>query len=93
MSKAGGYVCIFDRNMLPTPFSLPIGNGCNHDYLSQRIQKHEEPCESRGSRTVLWEGKGEIPLSDPITCKAMTTVQTINDSAKTDRHNANPSQN
>ena len=30
------------------------------------IYKHEEPCEGRLSRTVLWEGWGEIPLPDPI---------------------------
>jgi hypothetical protein len=29
-------------------------------------QEQEEPCEGRPSRTVLWEGRGEIPLSDPI---------------------------
>lgn len=28
--------------------------------------KHEEPCEARVSRTVLWEGRGETPLPDPI---------------------------
>ncbi|MFO0361945.1 MAG: hypothetical protein ACK500_08960, partial [Flavobacteriales bacterium] len=28
--------------------------------------EHEEPCEGRLSRTVLWEGRGEIPLPDPI---------------------------
>jgi hypothetical protein len=28
--------------------------------------EHEEPCEGRLSRTVLWEGEGEIPLPDPI---------------------------
>ena len=28
--------------------------------------EHEEPCERLLSRTVLWEGEGEIPLSDPI---------------------------
>ena len=25
----------------------------------------QEPCESRGSRTDLWERGGEIPLRDP----------------------------
>jgi hypothetical protein len=33
-------------------------------YFSDHEQ--EEPCEGRPSRTVLWEGRGEIPLSDPI---------------------------
>lgn len=33
---------------------------CNSD------KEHEEPCEGRLSRTVLWEGRGEIPLPDPI---------------------------
>jgi len=32
------------------------------------IYKHEEPCEGRLSRTVLWEARGGIPLADPITC-------------------------
>ena len=27
---------------------------------------YEEPYEGRLSRTVLWEGRGEIPLPDPI---------------------------
>ena len=30
------------------------------------IQKHEEPCELRGSSTVPWEGEGVIPSPDPI---------------------------
>jgi hypothetical protein len=29
----------------------------------------EEPCEGRPSRTVLWEGRGEIPLSEMISGK------------------------
>ena len=37
------------------------------------IHQHEEPYEGRLSRTVLWEDWGEIPLSDPISGKAMTT--------------------
>jgi hypothetical protein len=28
--------------------------------------EHEEPYEGRLSRTVLWEGIGEIPLPEPI---------------------------
>ena len=28
--------------------------------------QQEEPYEVRVSRTVPWEGKGEIPLPDPI---------------------------
>ena len=47
--------------------------------------KLEEPCEGRLSSTVPWERKGETPLRDPITSNAMTTVQTINDNAKTDK--------
>jgi hypothetical protein len=35
--------------------------------------KQEEPYELRGSRTVLWEGEGEIPSPDPITTNCMTT--------------------
>ena len=34
--------------------------------------EHEEPNEGRLSRTVLWEGGGEIPLPDLITGNAMT---------------------
>jgi hypothetical protein len=30
------------------------------------VTKLEEPCEGRLSRTVLWEGRGAIPLPDPI---------------------------
>jgi len=32
-----------------------------------RVQTYgwQEPCESRDSRTVLWERGGEIPLRDP----------------------------
>jgi len=37
----------------------------NHDYISSD-EEHEEPCEMGVSRTVLWEGRGEIPLPDPI---------------------------
>jgi len=33
------------------------------------VTELEEPYEGRLSRTVLWEGKGEIPLSDPISGK------------------------
>ena len=32
--------------------------------------------ESRGSRTVSWEGRGEIPLPDPIICDFENTKQT-----------------
>ena len=28
--------------------------------------RHEEPCEARVSRTVLWEGRGETSPPDPI---------------------------
>ena len=30
------------------------------------VTELEEPYEGRLSRTVLWEGRGEIPLPDPI---------------------------
>lgn len=46
---------------------LPIGDWYNHDYIQSSDREHEEPDESRGSRPVLWEGRGEIPLPDPIT--------------------------
>ncbi len=52
------------------PDYLPIGNWYNHDYLQSSDSEHEEPDESRGSRLVPWEGRGEIPLSDPIICHA-----------------------
>ncbi len=42
-----------------------IGNWCNRSYVSSD-KEHEEPYEARVSRTVLWEGWGEIPLPDPI---------------------------
>uniref|UniRef100_UPI000EAE4654 hypothetical protein n=1 Tax=Flavisolibacter nicotianae TaxID=2364882 RepID=UPI000EAE4654 len=29
------------------------------------VTEQEEPCESRGSRTVLWEHRGETPRCDP----------------------------
>jgi len=38
------------------------------------IYQYEEPYEGRLSRTVLWEGKGAIPLLDPISGKAGTTI-------------------
>jgi hypothetical protein len=30
------------------------------------INDHEEPCEGGLSLAVLWEGREEIPLPDPI---------------------------
>ena len=42
------------------------------------IYKHEEPCEGRLSRTVLWEGWGEIPLPDPISGHCRTTQRKQN---------------
>ena len=44
-----------------------------------RVQAYgwQEPCESRDSRTVLWECGGEIPLRDP-TCRFLK-VQKICD--------------
>lgn len=53
-------------SMRNNPICLPIGNWYNHDYLSQRIYKHEESCEVSVLSTVAWEGRGEIPLTDPI---------------------------
>ena len=37
--------------------------------MSTFVIKQEELYESRGSRTVLRERDGEIPLRDPISCK------------------------
>ena len=39
------------------------------------IYKHEEPCEGRLSRTVLWEARGGIPLADPIITKPLLDNQ------------------
>lgn len=58
------------------PDYLPIGNWYNHDYLESSEYEHEEPDESRGSRPVLWEGRGEITLPDPIGCKPKERPQT-----------------
>jgi hypothetical protein len=33
------------------------------------VTELEEPYEGRLSLTVLWEGRGEIPLPDPISGK------------------------
>ncbi|MFN9110414.1 MAG: hypothetical protein ACK5XN_10135, partial [Bacteroidota bacterium] len=58
------------------PIYSSIGNWFNHDYISSD-EEHEEPCEMRVSRTVLWEGRGEIPLPDPIMCHNKTTFEQI----------------
>ncbi len=39
------------------------------------VTEHEEPCEGRLSSTVPWEGRGEIPLPDPIMPNATTTTK------------------
>jgi RNA-directed DNA polymerase len=49
-----------------------------HDYIWSCEREHEEPCEGRLSRTVLWEGRGEIPLSDPISSKQTSTNSKCN---------------
>jgi hypothetical protein len=41
-------------------------------YLYFSDAEQEEPCEGRLSSTVLWEGRGETPLPDPITSKPKT---------------------
>jgi len=51
---------------------LLIGNWCKRSYISSD-KEHEEPYEGRLSRTVLWEGWGEIPLPDPIPCNKNKT--------------------
>jgi len=38
------------------------------------VSEQEEPYESRGSRTVLWERRGETPLRDPT---GHHTIQTF----------------
>jgi hypothetical protein len=55
-----------DSSTRRTPTYSLIGNWYNRSYLSGD-KEHEEPCEGRLSRTVPWEGRGEIPLPDPIT--------------------------
>jgi len=50
-------------------------------YFSSDIE-HEEPCEGRLSRTVLWEGWGEIPQPDPIGGNYKKTEMTDKDIIK-----------
>ena len=45
--------------------SLEMGTTMRKKFLLCGHQQ-EEPYEGRLSRTVLWEGGGEIPLPDPI---------------------------
>jgi len=45
-----------------------------YSYFSDEEQ--EEPCEGRLSSTVLWEGRGETPLPDPIIYDFENTKQT-----------------
>jgi len=51
-------------------------------YLYFSDAEQEEPCEGRLSSTVLWEGRGEIPLSDPIIANGRTTVHKTTDRPK-----------
>jgi hypothetical protein len=39
----------------------PLEIGTTMTTFGHVINEHEEPCEGRLSRTVLWEGRGEIP--------------------------------
>jgi hypothetical protein len=48
-----------------TPAFSPLEIGTTVTILVSD-NEHEEPCEGRLSRTVLWKGRGEIPLSDQI---------------------------
>ena len=41
------------------------GIGNIQNVLITFVIEQEEPYESRGSRTVLWERRGETPLRDP----------------------------
>jgi hypothetical protein len=41
------------------------------------VIEQEEPYESRGSRTVLWERRGETPLRDPTMHKIMRPTKLI----------------
>ena len=49
-----------------TKSRLSFSEGNDSSPLMGDAIEHEEPCEGRLSRTVLWEGEGEIPLPDPI---------------------------
>jgi hypothetical protein len=55
------------------PDYLPIGNGYNHYYLLSSEYERVEPDESSDLRLLLWEGRGEIPLPDPIISHFRTT--------------------
>uniref|UniRef100_UPI001968C300 tetratricopeptide repeat protein n=1 Tax=Flavisolibacter nicotianae TaxID=2364882 RepID=UPI001968C300 len=39
------------------------------------VTEQEEPCESRGSRTVLWEHRGETPRCDPTVSHFKNSMQ------------------
>jgi len=42
------------------------------------VIEQEEPYESRGSRTVPWERRGETPLRDPTMCNCKKTESAVN---------------
>ena len=47
------------------------------------MTRQEEPYESRDSRTVPWEGEGEIPSPDPITTNANRRYLSFNNQLET----------
>src|SRR6266850_274048 len=51
---------------VPTQHSLPIGG-----YVMATAE-HREPCDSRGSRTVLGAPGGEIPPGDSTNCEKLS---------------------
>jgi hypothetical protein len=74
---------ILENEVQRTPqfiFTLVIGMSINMQIFV--TEQHEEPCEGRLSRTVLWEGKGEIPLPDPISGHCTATLQPPRDNHK-----------
>ena len=56
--------------------ALEIGTTMKFYYFSDDEQ--EEPCEGRLSSTVLWEGRGEILLPDPIIANGRKTPERKN---------------
>ena len=44
---------------------LPLENCASMNVFNIFVIEQEEPDESRGSRPVLWEHRGETPLCDP----------------------------
>ena len=51
--------------------------GPNSTFACPRLLDHlKEPCEVKFSRKFVWEGRGEIPWSDPIVCRPKKSHRT-----------------